>query len=125
MASNIQRGTVKLDAGDWTRLKRLGGARDFQSNADLRLNRDVTNPPSRPTNAVVDSGRILEYGTSRIRRPASNYTAYRAWGTSDYPTQSSLNGTVTVSLNRLCNCAVPPASVRYTKPGLCPICVPK
>lgn len=121
MASNFQRGTVKLDASDWTRLKRLGGSRDFQANVVSGGNADVTNPTTEIFSTVVtDSKRVPEFGTSRTRRPASNYTDFVAAGNSDYATQSNLNNTVTVVIKSICNCRSP---YFYTKVGLCPGCM--
>ncbi|NDB81943.1 MAG: hypothetical protein EB127_04265 [Alphaproteobacteria bacterium] len=125
MASNFQRGTVKLDASDWTRIKKLNGARGNMyvvygpvSPAPPPLLTGITNPATLP-NAVIDSRRITEFGTSKIRRPASIYTDYLASQTVDYPTQTTLNNTVTVTINRLCNCT----TSSYTKQGLCSACM--
>jgi len=117
MASNIQRGTVKLDASDWTRLKRIGGTRGI--DPAIPNNKDITNP--QPTSTALVNTNSLAYpgfGTSRIRRPASNWIAYKAFSSADYPTQSSLNNTVTVTINKLCECR----TSSYTKQGVCSLC---
>jgi hypothetical protein len=117
MASNIQRGTVKLDASDWTRLKRIGGTRGIETV--ISTNKDITNP--QPTSTALVNTNSLAYpgfGTSRIRRPASNWIAYKAFNSSDYPTQSSLNNTVTVTINKLCECT----TSLYTTQGICSLC---
>jgi hypothetical protein len=118
MASNFQQGTVKLDAGDWTRLKRLRGSSNFAT--DIANNTDITNPATLP-NAVIDSGRITEFGTSRIRRSASTFTDSKGWSTSDYPVRvRSVGGPSAISIIRLCNCGL---AVSYTKQGLCSACM--
>lgn len=103
MASNIQRGTRGLSAGDWVRLQRLRGAKQFKADKPS----DITNPPAR---SEPESGRRVytEFGTSKIRRPASNYTDYKASQTSDYVLETP-NGTCGVgknlTINKLCTCA--------------------
>lgn len=117
MASNIQRGTVKLDASDWIRLKRIGGTRGIETV--ISTNKDIINP--QPTSTALVNTNSLAYpgfGTSRIRRPASNWIDYKAFNSADYPTQSSLNETVTVTINKLCVCA----TSSYTKRGICSLC---
>jgi hypothetical protein len=115
MASDIQRGTRGLSAGDWVRLQRLRGARNFQSDK----NGDITNPPPR---SEPESGRRVytEFGTSKIRRPASNWTDYVAAQTADYVleyTNDTLIGK-DLSVNRVCRCGTTSAK----KTGLCPTC---
>jgi len=117
--SNGQMQTRGLSAADWTRLKRLRGARsDGYSNAstDGKLtdsspifNKDI-NPPGVPQ---IPYGRPIQVyrsvGTSKIRRPASDWIAYRASQTADYPTPSGQvvpgfeSGTAQV-MTKLCNC---------------------
>jgi len=123
MASNIQRGTVKLDASDWTRLKKLNGARGNMfvlygpvSPAPPPLLTGITNPPTDPCGPILST--CQGYGTSKIRRPASIYTDYVASQIVDYPTQTSLNNTVTVTINKSCNCA----TSSYKKQGICSLC---
>jgi len=118
MASNIQRGTVKLDASDWTRLKRIGGTRGIETV--ISTNKDITNPQPKST-ALVNTNSLAYpgFGTSRIRRPASNWIDYKAFNSSDYPIQSNRdNNAVTVTINRLCVCA----TSSYTKQGICSLC---
>lgn len=117
MASNIQRGTVKLDASDWTRLKRIGGTRGIETV--ISTNKDIINPQPKST-ALVNTNSLAYpgFGTSRIRRPTSNWIDYKAFNSADYPTQSSLNETVTVTINKLCVCA----TSSYTKQGICSLC---
>lgn len=116
--------TRGLSAADWTRLKRLNGAKNYQT-VNLDTNKDV-NPTPFPQ---VPYGRPIQVyrtvGTSKIRRPASDWIAYRASQTADYPTPSGRvvpfvqPGTVQV-MTRLCNCS---NSVLETKVGPCTKCV--
>jgi hypothetical protein len=110
MASNIQRGTRGLSAGDWVRLQRLRGGRNFQADKPS----DITNPPAR---SEPESGRRIytEFGTSKIRRPASNWTDYKAAQTADYVLERSV-GTCgasgrtntgvarSLTINKICIC---------------------
>lgn len=127
MASDIQRGTRGLSAGDWVRLKRLNGAVGRMiyvigttSPPTPIVNKDITNPSpiSEP-----HSGRKVytEFGTSKIRRPASNYTDYIASQTADYVLESSneLCGVgKNLTINRICKCEKTSAK----KVGLCVEC---
>ena len=105
MASNIQRGTRKIDAGDWVRLKRLGGAKNYLTDQPG----DVTNPSPVPCCVTTDNNRMerAEFGTSKFRRPASFYTDYKASQVADYVVERNRDvggGKILTSI-RLCNCA--------------------
>jgi len=113
MASNIQRGPRRMDASDWIRLKRLQGARGNMyvvygpvSPAPPPLLTGITNPDPR---LEPESGRRVytEFGTSKIRRPASNYTDYRASQTSDFVLEStnSSTGAKILTQKRICDCS--------------------
>lgn len=101
MASNVQAGTRGLSAGDWIRLKRLRGSRNYQSDKDG----DVTNSVLR---LEPESGRRVytEFGTSKIRRPASSWTDYRASQTTDYVLEAQDSETKSRSLDiqKVCSC---------------------
>jgi len=106
MASNIQRGTRKIDAGDWIRLKRLGGAKNYLTDQP----QDITNPP--PTcddvcGAIQYNGMSrAEFGTSKFRRPASYYTDYKASQSADYVLEYPREfGGKILSAVKLCNCS--------------------
>jgi len=104
MASNIQRGTRKMDASDWIRLKRLNGARDYV--IDQATKNDVTSPGPPACCETTDNNRMdrADFGISRIRRPASNYTQFKAWGAADYILESkTLQGKVLSGI-KLCDC---------------------
>lgn len=101
MASNVQAGTRGLSASDWIRIQRLKGSRNYQSDK----NGDITNSNS---NLVVSNGRRVhtEFGTSKIRRPASSWTDYKASQTSDYVLERQDANTKSRSLdiNYVCRC---------------------
>jgi hypothetical protein len=84
-----------MDAGDWIRLKRLNGARGNMyvvygpvSPAPPPLLTGITNPD--PRLETRDGARHVytEFGTSKTRRPASNYTDFKASQTADYVLES-------------------------------------
>jgi len=99
MASNVQAGTRGLSAADWTRLKRIHGAAEFQTSSNKTRN-----------------------GSSIIEFPASNYTDFVALNTADFITPFSIvttpnglgtaNGISisgigkTLAQTRLCNCTL-------------------
>ena len=116
MASDIQRGTRKMDAGDWIRLKRIKGGKNYLAD----MNGDVTNPnPS----IVPQTGRrvFTEFGTSKIRRPASSYTDYAASRSSDYIVESyTIGGGKVLVGTRLCDCNITFNPVKHN--GLCAKC---
>jgi hypothetical protein len=127
MASNIQRGPRRMDASDWTRIRKLNGARGNMyvaygpvSPAPPRKLTGITNPDPR---SEPESGRRVytEFGTSKIRRPASNYTDYVASQTADYVLETP-SGTCGVgkdlTINKICKCATSSAK----KVGLCASC---
>jgi hypothetical protein len=91
-----------MDASDWVRLKRLQGARNYQSDKPG----DITNPAPR---LQPESGRRVytEFGTSKIRRPASNYTDFIASQTSDFVLEStdSSTGAKILTQTRICDCS--------------------
>lgn len=133
--TNMQRGTRGLSAGDWVRLQRLRGARangysNTSTNGVLTstsaiFNKDVVPPqmiqqPIHNTNAAIHVYPTV--GTSKIRRPASNWTDYVASQTADY-VLSSQNATTGTSVKnaqtKLCRCTT---TVATTKPGICTKC---
>lgn len=100
MASNVQAGTRGLSASDWIRLKRLRGSRNYVSDSG----QDITNSTVR---LEPETGRrvFTEFGTSKVRRPASFWTDFRASQTADYVLESQNANTKSRSLtaNVLCN----------------------
>lgn len=121
--SNAQRGTRGLSAGDWVRLKRLQGARTYQT-VNLNTNKDIA-PPQPNQFEVHNSSPISVYpvvGTSKIRRTASSWTDYRASQTADYVllSQTATTGTsLTRTRVRLCDCT---STTLNTKVGVCTKC---
>ena len=117
MASNIQRGTRGLSAGDWVRLQRLRGARNYQSDKPG----DIINPSPR---TEVETGRRVytQFGTSKIRRPASSFTDYIASQTVDYVLEKPAGSCGTeksLTINKLCTCGTSSA-IKHN--GLCRSC---
>jgi len=75
---------------------------------------------------VVDNGLGVPYvstvpfGSSRIRAPASDYTANKAWSTGDIITHSCNScGVIASEISQLCNCSYTPLD---SKSGLCATC---
>lgn len=101
MASNIQRGTRGLSAGDWTRIKKLRGARNYESDKT----NDLVNPGPIATCGVGSNRHVYcSSGTSKIRRTVSSWIDYRAALTGDYVLESRDENTnsTTLTNNRLC-----------------------
>lgn len=122
--SNAQQGTRGLSAGDWVRLKRLQGAKTYNS-VNLTTNKDIA-PTSAPSILIHNTGAINVFdvvGTSKIRRTASNWIDYIASQTADIVLTSQASTTspsITNSVTRLCNCSAPTYSVKKT--GQCMKC---
>ena len=116
MASNIQRGPRRMDAGDWVRLKRLGGSKVRPGTTNV----DVTNPPPR---LEAKSGREVytEFGTSKTRRPASNYIDFMAAQSVDYVLETGGAGNKVLLTNKICTCD----TSNPKKQGLCVSCISK
>jgi hypothetical protein len=119
MASNIQRGPRRMDAGDWIRLKRIGGMKYFNYNTT------VTNPSSTPSIRLEPSGSrrvYTEFGNSNVRMPASVFTDFKASRTADYILESGTpeNNFKTLSGTRLCSCSL---TSNPNKQGNCPTCL--
>ena len=117
MASNNQRGPRRMDAGDWTRLKRLttfGKVLSNLSSAQVLSE----NPP--PIQIEVKSGRRVytEFGTSRIRTPASMFTDATAFLSSDYVLEYGVPGdNKRVIATRFCDCNKTQSAIKHS-----PIC---
>jgi len=102
--SNGSQGTRGLSAGDWIRLQRLRGARNFENDKP----RDITNPVAMPQ-TVYSTPMLIkkDVGTSKIRRPASSWTDYKASQTADFilQSQTATTGTSqTLTQTKLCSC---------------------
>ena len=108
-----------MDAGDWVRLKRIGGMNYFN------YNKTVTNPVSSGSVRLEPhTGRRVytEFGTSKIRMPASVFTDFRASRTADYIVESNVpeNNFKSLAGTRLCSCSL---TSNPKKQGNCPICL--
>jgi len=122
---NAQQGTRGLSAGDWIRLQRLRGARNngtTGSDAVLVTNKDIA--PTTFPQVVYNRSLLIRrvVGTSKIRRPASNWTDYIASQTADFvlSSQTATTGTsVTNKVTKLCDCS---SSTLATKVGNCTKC---
>lgn len=105
--SNGSQGTRGLSAGDWIRLQRLRGARTYNT-VNLATNKDITNPVAMPQTLYSTPMLIKkDIGTSKIRRPASSWTDYRASQTADFvlQKQTAATGTSqTLTQTKLCSC---------------------
>lgn len=102
--SNGSQGTRGLSAGDWIRLQRLRGARNFEADKPS----DITNPVVMPR-TVYSKAMLIprDVGTSKIRRPASSWTDYKASQTADFvlQKQTATTGTSqTLTQTKLCSC---------------------
>ena len=119
MASDIQRGTRKMDASDWIRLKRIKGGQNYLTDM-IGATTDITNPSPL---LVPTTGRRLftEFGTSKIRRPASSYTDYAASRSADYIMESyTVGGGKELRGTRLCDCNLTFDPVKHN--GVCSKC---
>ena len=121
--SNAQQGTRGMSASDWIRLQRLKGAKTYNT-VNLMTNKDITPPQSNQfeihNNSAINVFPVV--GTSKIRRPASNWTDYVASQTADYvlSSQNALNATsIKNTVTRLCYCT---STTLLTKTGICSKC---
>jgi hypothetical protein len=117
MASNIQRGPTRMDAGDWIRMKRLAGAKMYKT----QNTKDTVNPSPR---LEPESGRRVytEFGISKIRRVASDWTNYVASQTGDYVLENTnpSNGIgKQLTVYKVCSCQTKSAIKHNWK---CPTC---
>jgi len=119
-SSNNQAGTRGLSAADWTRLKRLNGARayatDIAANTDTNILTTAQTPHSVPTLIPRQTG------ASRIRRTNGQWLDYKASQTADYIySKSHVNNTnaKNLQLTRLCNCTTTSINVDRTGCGKC------
>jgi hypothetical protein len=105
-----------MDAGDWIRIKRLSGARNNMETP----NAGTVNPA--PIKLEVKSGRKVytEFGTSKIRSPASFFTDFKAFSAADYVMETGGAGTKTLLATRVCDCLFTSDPVRHS--GRCIKC---
>jgi hypothetical protein len=114
--SNAQQGTRGLSAGDRVRLKRLRGQVIDATVVDgIKPTADQL-PYSLPIHVYKT------VGTSKIRRPASNWVDYIASQKADFvlSSQAKINATsVKNTVTKLCDCTT---SNLTTKQGICTKC---
>lgn len=112
--SNSQTQTRGLSAGDWVRLKRLIGARTYQT-VNLATDKDIspTPHPQLPYHLPIHSYKVV--GTSKIRRTASNWIDYKASQTADYVIREASSTTsAKLAVVRICDCQKTELDVKYT-----------
>jgi hypothetical protein len=121
--SNAQTQTRGLSAGDWVRLKRLLGARTYQT-VNLNTNKDIAPTGHRqlPYHLPIHEFKVV--GTSKIRRTASAWTDYRASQTADYVLPRvfqlvSPASNANLGVTRLCDCSTEPLEVKNTQCTKC------
>ena len=126
MASNVQQGTRGLSAGDWIRIKRLNGAKQYQTDKPDDI--APTMSAQLPYNKAMLIAPVV--GTSRIRRAASSWTDYTASQTADYVLESgayfvdpssgtkTLLAAKTLTGVKVCNCT----TFSVNKVGACVTC---
>jgi hypothetical protein len=122
--SNAQTQTRGLSAGDWVRLKRLIGARTYQT-VNLDTDKDIATAPQPqlPYHLPIHSFKVV--GTSKIRRAASAWTDYRASQTADYVLPRVFQNIspateANLGVTKLCDCVTRPLEVKV---GICTKCV--
>jgi hypothetical protein len=114
-SSNNQTGTRGLSAADWTRLKRLNGAKAYATV--ISGNKDVNTPT--PLQAVHAVPMLIprHTGESRIQRTNGQWLDYKASQTSDFIySKSHINNTnaKNLQLRRLCDCTVTSLNIDRT-----------
>jgi hypothetical protein len=118
--TNAQTFTRGQTASDWTRFKRLNGAKQW--HAGLATNVDV-NVRTIPQTAHSVPMLIPKHtGASRIRRTTGQWTDFIAWQHADWVSKESEDGNPDVKvlhLNRLCNCTKTNFTIREAG---CPKC---
>ena len=119
-ASNAQRGTIGLSAGDWIRLKRLQGVSSARSyGVVVDTNIDVDIPTVHQIGHSVPMLAPKHTGASRIRRTNGQWTDFKASQTADYITRmpnasGNLNAGLLVS-TKLCNCIKTNTVIKITE----------
>lgn len=113
-----------LSAGDWSRLKRLSGAKSSGNNSggDLVTNKDIN--PNETAQTPYSKAMLIPYeaaGVSRTLRPASKWTDFVASGRADFVTRSTVNNNSRVlRVTNICTCTT---STLASRVGLCRTCV--
>lgn len=129
--SNAQMQTRGMSAGDFVRMKRLAAQRKYYTSTQTSFgdsvvgsNKDIHTSPAAQLAYTVPMHHFKTVGTSKIRRPASEWTAFKASQTMDFPSLSgrvvpfATPGTVQ-AMTRLCDCS---NSALETKVAGCASC---
>lgn len=129
--SNAQMQTRGMSAGDFVRMKRLAAQRKYYTSTQTSFgdtvvgsNKDINTPPTPQVAYMLPMHHFKAVGTSKIRRPASEWTAFKASQTMDFPAVTGRivpgidMGTVQVT-TRLCDCS---NNVLNTKLAGCASC---
>jgi hypothetical protein len=106
-SSNNQRGTTGLSAGDWIRIKRLQGARNYDTT--IAENTDIDVPTLPQTAYSVPFLKAKHTGASRIRRTNEQWINYRASQTGDYVQNTAVFDACAIPrvlyTTRICDCS--------------------
>ena len=136
--SNASLGTRGLSAGDWIRLKRINGAKEYgvmTGNASspngtatstiYPRNKDIS--PPEPPQQVYGKALLIPYdgaGTHKILRTASDWTNYVASQKADYVTSAQTVGAngsatpaITQTITKVCDASADSTTIR-NKPAL-------
>ena len=112
---NNQTGTRGLSAADWTRLKRLNGAKTYATVVSTNEDTNVPTIPQLPHSVPMLIPRHT--GESRIQRTNSQWIDYKASQVADYivsTTDTNNTNAKSLKLRRLCDCAVTTLNVDRT-----------
>jgi hypothetical protein len=109
-SSNNQAGTRGLSAADWTRLKRLTGAKTYATDIAANTDVNVATVPQTPHSVPMLVPRHT--GGSRIRRTNGSWLDYKASQSADYiysttdfiGTNLTNTNAKNLKLVRICNC---------------------
>ena len=115
------------DSGNFTLNKRLNGiGHDYLNNtgvySKLKNNKDINPQPFPQTVYTPNFHHPRQVGTSKIRRTASEWTAYKLFLASSNYAQSQLGNRTVILSRKLCNCNSPNYQ-NVKKQGLCPSCL--
>lgn len=114
-SSNNQAGTRGLSAADWTRLKRLRGAKAYATVVATNKDVNVATVPQTPHSVPMLIPRHT--GESRILRTNSTWLDYKASQVADFiVSKTHFNNTNArnLQLTRLCNCTTVSINVDRT-----------
>lgn len=122
--SNSQMQTRGMSASDFIRMKKLRAMRQYYSSNQTSYgdsvvgsNKDINTPTTPQVAYRLPMHHFKTVGTSKIRRPASDWTAFKASQTMDFPAVTGRvvpgvdMGTVQV-MTRLCDCSNSPLNTK-------------